>query len=183
MIRWRTRHLHISISCWIGSCKVSISSVEVEKAVIAFVIHRSKGKMSVNWNPVSPTCIHHSSLFVVIVYNEHTFFPNATCGEILRVYATQTLPLVRKIVYKCVRWADKYTVGLPRRPILCLITPEMVGGKCIWHFSDVSFCDASLRWSCAVKMKDLDCLTVKKLLSSSKTVVCMLAYILRRFLK
>ena len=86
-------------------------------------------------------------------------------------------------VYKCVRWADKYTVGLPRRPILCLITPEMVGGKCIWHFSDVSFCDASLRWSCAVKMKDLDCLTVKKLLSSSKTVVCMLAYILRRFMK
>lgn len=54
--------------------------------------------MSVNWNPVSPTCIHHSSLFVVIVYNEHTFFPNATCGEILRVYATQTLPLVRKIM-------------------------------------------------------------------------------------
>ena len=147
------------------------------------VIHRSKGKMSVNWNPVSPTCIHHSSLFVVIVYNEHTFFPNATCGEILRVYATRTLPLVRKIVYKCVRWADKYTVGLPRRPILCLITPEMVGGKCIWHFSDVSFCDASLRWSCAVKMKDLGCLTVKKLLSSSKTVVCMLAYILRRFMK
>ena len=74
MIRRRTRHLHISISCWIGSCKVSISSVEVEKAVIALVIHRSKGKMSVNWNPVSPTCIHHSSLFVVIVYNEHTFF-------------------------------------------------------------------------------------------------------------
>lgn len=98
MIRRRTRHLHISISCWIGSCKVSISSVEVEKAVIALVIHRSKGKMSVNWNPVSPTCIHHSSLFVVIVYNEHTFFPNATCGEILRVYGTQTLPLVRKIM-------------------------------------------------------------------------------------
>lgn len=166
MIRRRTRHLHISISCWIGLCKVSISAVEVEKAVIALVIHRSKGKMSVNWNPISPTSIILPSLYdmLVIVYNEHTFFPNATCGEILRVYTTQTLPLVRKImstnashrqtsILFFLIWKN---LRVPRRPILCLITPEMVGGKCIWQFSDVSFCDASLRWSCAVKMKDLD---------------------------